>query len=68
MSARNLILLLTSSLAGWTLGNGIIPILPVYAMTLGATQAVAGYYLGFCYLWLALGVILAGWLCEPRWQ
>lgn len=64
MSKRNLLLLLASNLSGFVLGNGLIPILPVYALAIGATPATAGYYLGFSFLWLSLGAVLGGFLCD----
>lgn len=48
------------SLVTWSVGNGLIPLLPLYAAKLGADAAVAGYYLGFAYLALTLGALVAG--------
>ena len=50
------------SLVPWTAGNGLIPLLPIYARQLGANDAVAGYYLAFSYLAIALGALSAGWI------
>jgi MFS family permease len=41
-----------------------MPILPVYALKLGASQAVAGYYLAIVFLALAAGTFFAGWLSD----
>lgn len=42
-------------LAVWTFGNGTLPLLPLYAMELGASQQVSGLFLSFAFLCLALG-------------
>jgi MFS family permease len=62
ITRKQLIALFVCSLVPWTVGNGLIPLLPVYAAKLGADSAVAGYYLGFSYLALALGALSAGWV------
>ncbi len=45
MSKKQLAWLFLDSLGYWTVGNGLIQLLPVYATKLGANSAVAGYYL-----------------------
>jgi MFS family permease len=40
------------------------PLLPVYAAELGASPAVAGYFLSFSFLALAAGTLGAGWLSQ----
>lgn len=62
ISKKQLGALFVCSLIPWTVGNGLIPLLPVYASELGADSAAAGYYLGFSYLALALGALSAGWI------
>jgi MFS family permease len=52
------------TLAVWTYGNGILPLLPLYAIERGATQAVSGLFLAFTYFCLALGNMAPGML--PR--
>ena len=52
------------SLALWTVGNGLIPLLPVYVRQLGAGASVIGYSLSIIYLALATGTIFAGWLSD----
>src|SRR5512139_3000663 len=64
MSKKQLSALFICSLIPWTLGNGLLPLLPVYASELGASPALAGYYLAFSYLALALGTLAAGWLSD----
>jgi MFS family permease len=64
MSKKQLGALFLSSLAIFTTGNGIVPLLPIYAIQLGAETAVAGYYLSFSFFMLAIGVFIAGWLSD----
>jgi MFS family permease len=42
-------------LAPYTLGNGTLPLLPLYAIQLGASTSVSGILVAFAYLCLALG-------------
>ena len=60
ISRRQLIALFLCSLVTWSVGNGLIPLLPVYAAELGASKAIAGLYLGFTYLALTIGALVAG--------
>jgi MFS family permease len=64
VSKKQLAALLVCSLVTWTVGNGLAPLLPVYAMQLGAATAMTGYYLSFSYLALTLGTLTAGWLSD----
>jgi len=64
MGKKQLLALFVCSLVPWTVGNGLLPLLPVYAIQLGADPAVAGYYLAFSYFALAVGAIAAGWLSD----
>ncbi len=64
MSKKQMFSLFFCSLVPWTIGNGLLPILPIYALKLGANSAVAGYYLSFAFLSLAVGTIIAGWLSD----
>jgi MFS family permease len=64
MRKRQLLALFICSLVLWTVGNGLVPLLPVYAVRLGADPAAAGYYLAFSNLALAVGAITAGWLSD----
>ncbi len=41
-----------------------MPLLPVYALQLGASPAVTGYFLAFAFLALAAGTFFAGWLAD----
>lgn len=62
ISRRQLASLFVCSVVPWSVGTGLIPLLPIYATRLGATSAVAGYYLAISYLALALGALSAGWI------
>jgi len=64
MSRKQFAALFLASLIPWTVGNGLFPLLPVYAVRLGASSAVAGYYLTTAYIALALGALSAGWLSD----
>ena len=46
----------------WSLGNGLLPLLPKYATGLGATDVDIGYFLALSYGAIALGSASAGWL------
>jgi len=62
MSKKQLFVLSLCNLVLWTVRNGLLPLLPVYAARLGATPAVAGYYFSLSYLAVATGTVVAGWL------
>jgi MFS family permease len=64
MTKRQLLTLFACNLVPYTVGNGLVPLLPVYARQLGADPAAAGYYLAFSYLALAVGSVAAGWLSD----
>jgi MFS family permease len=64
MGKKQILILFVCSLVMWTAGNGLIPLLPVYAKQLGADPAAAGYYLSFSYLALAAGALSAGWVSD----
>ena len=64
MSRKQLLLLFIGILVPWTVGNGLLPILPVYASELGASESEAGYCISFAFVALAAGTILAGWLSD----
>jgi MFS family permease len=64
MSKRQLVVLFLVGVAGYTIGNGLIPLLPVYAKRLGASADLVGYYLAFSYAAIAAGTIAGGWLAD----
>ncbi len=61
MPKKQLIALLLCSVVFWTVGNGIVPLLPVFTNSLGADTAVAGYSLAVAYVALAAGAMAAIW-------
>lgn len=60
MSNKQLAALFLRSIVPWIAGNGLIPLLSVYAAQLGASSAVAGYYLAVSYMAITLGALSAG--------
>ena len=64
MSKRQLFSLFFCSLVPWTVGNGLLPLLPIYAARLGASPTTSGNYLAFSYLAIALGAISSGWISD----
>ncbi len=62
MSKKQLTALLLCSIVYWTVGNGIVPLLPVFTEKLGADTALAGYSLSLAYAALAAGAMAASWL------
>ena len=64
MDKRQIWFLFICSLVPWTVGNGLLPLLPIYAIQLGADSALAGYYISFAFFSLAIGTFLAGWLSD----
>jgi MFS family permease len=64
MSKTQFVCLFYCSLVIWTVGNGLLPLLPIYFHELGAGASVIGYSLSFIFFALAMGTILAGWLSD----
>ncbi len=64
MGKKQLFALFLSSLAMWTIAQGILALLPVYAVRLGADPALIGNYLAFDFFTLTLGTVAAGWLSD----
>lgn len=64
MSRKQLFALFVCSLVPWTVGNGLTPLLPIYATQLGADPVLVGYYLAFSYLTLAVGTVVAGGISD----
>lgn len=64
ISRRQLVALALTSLTVWSLGNGLLPLLPVLASILGASPEIIGGYLALSYGSLALGTIAAGWVTD----
>jgi MFS family permease len=68
MSRRHLAVLSVCNYAPFVVGGGALPLLPLYAVEMGAPPIVAGYYLASAYLALAIGTLTAGWASDriPR--
>lgn len=64
MKKKQLYALFLCCLVPWTLGNGIIPLLPVYASKLSAKPSFVGYYLSISYLAITIGTFTTGWLSD----
>jgi MFS family permease len=64
MSKKQLSLLFICSIVPWTIGNGLLPLLPIYVIKLGANPVIAGYYMSFAFFSLAAGTSVAGWLSD----
>jgi MFS transporter, DHA1 family, multidrug resistance protein len=61
---KQLIALFMSSLVTFTVGGGLVPLLPIYATRLGADSVLTGYYLAFAFLALSISSVFAGWLSD----
>jgi MFS family permease len=64
MSKTQFVCLFYCSLVLWTVGNGLLPLLPIYFHQLGADSSVIGYSLSFIFFALAMGTVLAGWFSD----
>lgn len=64
MRKKQLIILFLCSLVTWTMINGLMPLLPVYATRLGAEPTLVGSYLSFTFLAMTIGTVVAGWLSD----
>lgn len=64
MSKRQFAALFLCNLVNYTVGSGLMPLLPVYATRLGAGPVFTGYYMAFAMASLAGGTMLAGWLSD----
>jgi MFS transporter, DHA1 family, tetracycline resistance protein len=62
MRTKQLQLLFLMNLVTFTAGNGLLPLLPVYARQLGASESLAGLYLAFTFAALTAGMMLTGWV------
>jgi MFS family permease len=64
MSKIQLGLLFTVGLVLWIIANGLLPLLPVYSLQLGADVSFTGAFLSFSFLMLAISTMLTGWLAD----
>lgn len=62
MSNKQLVFLFAASVPVMLIGNGLLPLLPVYSASLGAAPISVGLLLAVSYLALVLGSLAAGWL------
>ncbi len=61
---RQLLILFGYALVTWSIGNGLLPLLPIVAADLGADKVLIGIYLAASYVALALGTTAAGFLAD----
>lgn len=66
ISKKQLVVLFLCNLVFWIVGNGLLPLLPVYAENLGADALVAGLYLAGSYVAIAAGALSASWISGSR--
>jgi MFS family permease len=64
MKRKQLAALFICNLAPYFVGNLLLALLPIYAIDLGASQTIAGIYLGLAFATLAIGTLLSGWLSD----
>ena len=64
MSKKQLSALFVCGLVTWTIIQGTMALLPVYAVRLGAEPASIGMYLALAFLALTLGTLVTGWLAD----
>jgi MFS family permease len=60
MTRKTMLGLSLCYLAVFTMGNGFLPLMPIYAEKLGATEEIAGFYLAFAFLCVSAGALLGG--------
>lgn len=61
---RGIRVLLCASLLNWTTGNGLFPLLPLYALDRGATIEGTGVILAAGFAGLAAGSLIATWIAR----
>jgi MFS family permease len=61
---KQLFALFGCGLVSWTIVQGTIALLPVYAVELGADPASTGTFLSLAFLAVTLGTLAAGWLAD----
>ena len=66
MSRQKRLILFFCNLVLWTIANGLVPLLPVQAASLGAESTVIGLFMALSYVTLAAGTMLAGLLVEQQ--
>jgi MFS family permease len=64
ISNKQLFALFVCGLVSWTIIQGTIALLPVYAVRLGADPASTGTFLSLAFLAVTVGTLAAGWLAD----
>jgi MFS family permease len=64
LDKKQLAALFACSLTSWVVVQGLLSLLPVYAVRLGADPASIGGYLAFAFAALTAGTVCAGWLSD----
>jgi MFS family permease len=64
MTRKQLMALFICNLTGWTIFQGTLALLPVWAVRLGANEVVAGNTLAIVFTALTAGTLSAGWLSD----
>lgn len=64
ITRKQLFALFTANVIFWTILQGLVTMLPVYALALGADPASIGNYLGFVFFAMTVGGVTAGWLAD----
>ena len=64
MRKKQFLSLFFSGLITATVGNGLLPLLPVFATNLGANPEIVGYYLSLVYSAIFTGTVVAGWISD----
>ena len=64
MKKKTMVGLCLCYLVTFTVGNGFLPLMPLYARMRGATSEVAGFYVALATLCVAAGVLLGGRLSD----
>jgi MFS transporter, DHA1 family, multidrug resistance protein len=66
ISKKQLSVLFLCSLVTYMVGNGLLPLLPVYAESMGASALMEGLYLALAYVAIAVGALCAGKVSASR--
>lgn len=64
MNKKTLFGLIICNFALFTMGNGFLPLMPVYALSMGASEEIAGLYIAFAYFCIAAGTMIGGRLSD----
>ena len=64
INKKQLLSLFICNLIPFTVGNGLLPLLPIYAGKLGANAVVTGYYLACTYIAITIGALSAAWVSD----